>query len=142
MAYIGAIIGSYGGAWIDARIGRRGAALWVGIGLSCAVALLVHAGSGWEFGAGMFLFGLFWFHGLVTCLGLAAQVDPAGGCAAACGGAFLLGGGIGPVLGGYELDWSSGNSALFAWSVSVFMAAYVVSLWLVDRRSALPAPAP
>jgi MFS transporter, DHA1 family, inner membrane transport protein len=142
MAYIGAIIGSYGGAWIDARIGRRGAALWVGIGLSCAVALLVHAGSGWEFGAGMFLFGLFWFHGLVTCLGLAAEVDPAGGCAAACGGAFLLGGGIGPVLGGYELDWSSGNSALFAWSVSVFMAAYVVSLWLVDRRSVLPATAP
>ena len=142
MAYIGAIIGSYGGAWIDARIGRRGAALWVGIGLSCAVALLVHAGSGWQFGAGMFLFGLFWFHGLVTCLGLAAQVDPAGGCAAACGGAFLLGGGIGPVLGGYELDWSSGNSGLFAWSVSVFMAAYVVSLWLVDRRSMQPARAP
>jgi hypothetical protein len=142
MAYIGAIIGSYGGAWIDARIGRRGAALWVGIGLSCAVALLVHAGSGWEFGAGMFLFGLFWFHGLVTCLGLAAEVDPAGGCAAACGGAFLLGGGIGPVLGGYQLDWSSGNTALFAWSVSVFMAAYVVSLWLVDRRSVLPVPAP
>jgi predicted MFS family arabinose efflux permease len=95
MAYIGAIIGSYAGAWIDARIGRRGAALWVGIGLSCAVSLLVHAHSGWEFGAGMFLFGLFWFHGLVTCLGLAAQVDPAGGCAAACGGAFLMGGGIG-----------------------------------------------
>jgi DHA1 family inner membrane transport protein len=142
MAYIGAIIGSYGGAWIDARIGRRGAAFWVGIGLSCAVALLVHAGSGWEFGAGMFLFGLFWFHGLVTCLGLAAEVDPAGGCAAACGGAFLLGGGIGPVLGGYELDWSNGNSALFAWSVSVFMAAYVLSLWLVERRSVLPATAP
>jgi len=142
MAYIGAIIGSYGGAWIDARIGRRGAALWVGIGLSGAVALLVHAGSGWEFGAGMFLFGLFWFHGLVTCLGLAAEVDPAGGCAAACGGAFLLGGGIGPVLGGYQLDWSSGNSALFAWSVSIFMAAYVVCLWLVNRRSIRVAPAP
>jgi DHA1 family inner membrane transport protein len=142
MAYIGAIIGSYGGAWIDARIGRLGAALWVGIGLSCAVALLVHAGSGWEFGAGMFLFGLFWFHGLVTCLGLAAEVDPAGGCAAACGGAFLLGGGIGPVLGGYQLDWSSGNNALFAWSVGIFMAAYVVCLWLVARRNVLVAPAP
>jgi len=142
MAYIGAIIGSYAGAWIDARIGRRGAALWVGIGLSCAVSLLVHAHSGWEFGAGMFLFGLFWFHGLVTCLGLAAQVDPAGGCAAACGGAFLMGGGIGPVLGGYELDWTSGDTGFFAWSVSFLMVAYVFSLWLVDKRGVHPARAP
>jgi predicted MFS family arabinose efflux permease len=142
MAYIGAIIGSYAGAWIDARLGRRGAALWVGIGLFGAVSLLVRAGSGWQFGAGMFLFGLFWFHGLVTCLGLAAAVDPAGGCAAACGGAFLLGGGIGPVLGGYELDWSGGDSRLFAWSVGFFMAAYIVSLWLVDKRSVQVARAP
>jgi DHA1 family inner membrane transport protein len=142
MAYIGAIIGSYAGAWIDARLGRRGGALWVGIGLCCAVSLLVHAHSGWEFGAGMFLFGLFWFHGLVTCLGLAAAVDPAGGCAAACGGAFLLGGGIGPVLGGYELDWSGGDSRIFAWSVGFLMAAYVFSLWLVDRRRAQAACAP
>jgi len=142
MAYIGAIIGSYAGAGIGARIGRRGAALWVGIGLSCAVSLLVHAHSGWEFGAGMFLFGLFWFHGLVTCLGLAAQVDPAGGCAAACGGAFLMGGGIGPVLGGYELDWTSGDTGFFAWSVSFLMVAYVFSLWLVDKRGVHPARAP
>jgi predicted MFS family arabinose efflux permease len=142
MAYIGAIIGSYAGAWIDARIGRRGAALWVGIGLSCAVSLLVHAHSGWEFGAGMFLFGLFCYHGLVTCLGLAAQVDPAGGCAAACGGAFLMGGGIGPVLGGYELDWTSGDTGFFAWSVSFLMVAYVFSLWLVDKRGVHPARAP
>ncbi|MGA2399712.1 MAG: MFS transporter [Steroidobacteraceae bacterium] len=134
MAYIGAIIGSSAGAWIDARLGRRGAALWVGIGLAGAVSLLVHAHSGWEFGAGMFLFGLFWFHGLVTCLGLAAEVDPVGGCAAACGGAFLLGGGIGPVLGGYELDWSGGNTGLFAWSVGFLMAVYVFCLWLVDKR--------
>jgi len=134
MAYIGAIIGSYEGAWIDARLGRRGAALWVGVGLSCAVSLLVHAQGAWEFGAGMFLFGLFWFHGFVTCLGLAAEVDPTGGCAAACGGAFLLGGGIGPVLGGYELDWNGGDSRVFAWSVSVLMALFVVSVWLVNRR--------
>jgi len=98
--------------------------------------------SGWEFGAGMFLFGLFWFHGLVTCLGLAAQVDPAGGCAAACGGAFLMGGGIGPVLGGYELDWTSGDTGFFAWSVSFLMVAYVFSLWLVDKRGVHPARAP
>jgi predicted MFS family arabinose efflux permease len=136
MAYIGAIIGSYEGAWLDARLGRRGGALMVGIGLSGAVTLLVHAHSGWEFGAGMFLFGLFWFHGFVTCLGLAAQVDPAGGCAAACGGAFLLGGGIGPVLGGYELQWSGGQSGIFAWSVSLLMAAFVFSVWLVNGRGA------
>lgn len=142
MAYIGAIIGSYAGAWIDARLGRRGAALWVGIGLCCAVSLLVHAHGGWEFGAGMFLFGLFWFHGLVTCLGLAAAVNPSGGCAAACGGAFLLGGGIGPVLGGYELDWSGGDSRIFAWSLGFLMAAYVLSLWLVDKRGAQAACAP
>ncbi|HEX4153236.1 MAG TPA: MFS transporter [Steroidobacteraceae bacterium] len=142
MAYIGAIIGSYEGAWLDARLGRRGGALWVGIGLSCAVSLLVHAHSGWEFGAGMFLFGLFWFHGFVTCLGLAAEVDPAGGCAAACGGAFLLGGGIGPVLGGYELDWNGGDSRIFAWSVGVLMAAFVLSVWLVDRRRRQAAHAP
>lgn len=136
MAYIGAIIGSYEGAWLDARLGRRGGALWVGIGLSCAVALLVHAHSGWQFAAGMFLFGLFWFHGFVTCLGLAAQVDASGGCAAACGGAFLLGGGIGPVLGGYELDWSGGDSRIFAWSVSVLMAAFVLAIWLADPHRA------
>jgi hypothetical protein len=142
MAYVGAIIGSYEGAWLDARLGRRGGALWVGIGLVCAVTLLVHAHSGWEFGAGMFLFGLFWFHGFVTCLGLAAEVDPAGGCAAACGGAFLLGGGIGPVLGGYELDWTGGASGIFAWTVSVFMAAFVVSIWLVSKHLAPAARAP
>ncbi len=136
MAYIGAIIGSYEGAWLDARLGRLGGALWVGVGLSCAVALLVHAHSGWQFGAGMFLFGLFWFHGFVTCLGLAAEVDPSGGCAAACGGAFLLGGGIGPVLGGYELDWSGGDSRVFAWSVSVLMAAFVVAIRLANGRRA------
>ncbi len=136
MAYIGAIIGSYEGAWLDARLGRLGGALWVGIGLSCAVALLVHAHSGWQFAAGMFLFGLFWFHGFVTCLGLAAEVDPSGGCAAACGGAFLLGGGIGPVLGGYELDWSGGDSRIFAWSVGIFMAAFVVAIRLANRRRA------
>jgi hypothetical protein len=142
LAYIGAIIGSYEGAWLDARLGRRGGALWVGIGLSCAVALLVHAHGAWEFGAGMFLFGLFWFHGFVTCLGLAAEVDPAGGCAAACGGAFLLGGGIGPVLGGYELDWNGGHSGIFAWSVSVLMAAYVFAVWLADNRRLSAAHAP
>jgi predicted MFS family arabinose efflux permease len=134
MAYIGAIIGSYVGAWLDARLGRGGGALWVGVGLSCAVGLLVHAHSGWEFGAGMFLFGLFWFHGFVTCLGLAAEVDPAGGCAAACGGAFLLGGGIGPVLGGYELELNGGNSRIFAWSVSVLMAVFVLAVWLANKR--------
>lgn len=136
MAYIGAIIGSYEGAWLDARLGRRGGALWVGVGLSCAVSLIVHAHGVWEFGAGMFLFGLFWFHGFVTCLGLAAAVDPAGGCAAACGGAFLLGGGIGPVLGGYELAWNGGDSHVFGWSVSVLMAAFVLAVWLVIRSSA------
>lgn len=134
LAYIGAIIGSYEGAWLDSRLGRGGGALWVGIGLSCAVALLVHAHGAWEFAGGMFLFGLFWFHGFVTCLGLAAEVDPAGGCAAACGGAFLLGGGIGPVLGGYELDWNGADSRIFAWSVSVLMAAYVLAVWLGNNR--------
>ena len=134
MAYIGAIIGSYEGAWLDARLGRRGGALLVGLGLSCAVTLLVHAHNGWQFAAGMFLFGLFWFHGFVTCLGLAAKVDPAGGCAAACGGAFLLGGGVGPVLGGYQLEWSGGQSGIFAWSVSFLMAAFVASVWLVNGR--------
>ena len=141
LAYIGAIIGSYEGAWLDARLGRRGGAIWVGIGLSFAVSLLVHAHGTWEFAAGTFLFGLFWFHGLVTCLGLAAEVDPAGGCAAACGGAFLLGGAIGPVLGGYELDWSGGDSRVFAWSVSVLMAAFVFSVWLINRRGVSPASA-
>lgn len=134
MAYIGAIIGSYEGAWLDARLGRRGGALLVGFGLSCAVTLLVHAHNGWEFGTGMFLFGLFWFHGFVTCLGLAANVDPSGGCAAACGGAFLLGGGIGPVLGGYELDLSGGRTGVFAGSVSFLMAAFVVCVWLANGR--------
>jgi predicted MFS family arabinose efflux permease len=138
MAYIGAIIGSYEGAWVDARLGRRGGALLVGIGLTAAVTLLVHAQGAWGFGAGMFLFGLFWFHGFVTCLGLAAEVDPAGGCAAACGGAFLLGGGIGPVLGGYELEWNGGAPQVFAWSVAVLMAAFVLAVWQVNRR-AMPA---
>jgi hypothetical protein len=142
LAYIGAIIGSYEGAWLDARLGRRGGALWVGIGLSCAVTLLVHAQGAWQFGAGMFLFGLFWFHGFVTCLGLAADVDPAGGCAAACGGAFLLGGGIGPALGGYELDWNGGHSGIFAWSVSVLMAAFVLAIWLVNGKTLHAARAP
>lgn len=136
MAYIGAIIGSYEGAWLDARLGRLGGALWIGVGLCAAVALLVHAHSGWQFGAGMFLFGLFWFHGFVTCLGLAAEVDPSGGCAAACGGAFLLGGGIGPVVGGYELDWSGGDSRIFAWSVALSMAGFVVCLRLADGHRA------
>jgi predicted MFS family arabinose efflux permease len=142
MAYIGAIIGSYEGAWLDARLGRRGGALWVGVGLSCAISLLVHAHGGWEFAAGMFLFGLFWFHGFVTCLGLAAEVDPAGGCAAACGGAFLLGGGIGPVLGGYELDWSGGDTRVFAWSVSALMAVFVLLVWSVNKWGARSARIP
>ena len=102
------------------------------------MTLLVHAQGAWGFGAGMFLFGLFWFHGFVTCLGLAAEVDPAGGCAAACGGAFLLGGGIGPVLGGYELEWNGGAPQVFAWSVAVLMAAFVLAVWQVNRR-AMPA---
>ena len=84
----------------------------------------------------MLLFGLFWFHGFVTCLGLAAEVDPAGGCAAACGGAFLLGGGIGPALGAYELAWNGGDSHVFGWSVSVLMAAFVLAVWLVIKSSA------
>lgn len=134
LAYIGAIIGSYEGAWIDARLGRGGGALWVGVGLACAVALLTHSHGTWGFAAGMFLFGLFWFHGFVTCLGLAAQVDPAGGCAAACGGAFLLGGGIGPVLGGYELAWSGGASWILSWSVSLLMAVFVLCIWLTNSR--------
>jgi hypothetical protein len=134
MAYIGAIIGSYEGAWIDARLGRSRGAIWVGVGLSCAVGLLVHAQGALEFGAGMFLFGLFWFHGFVTCLGLAAEVDRSGGCAAACGGAFLLGGGLGPVVGGYELDWNGGDSRVFAWTVSVLMTLFVLSVWLVNRQ--------
>jgi hypothetical protein len=53
-----------------------------------------------------------------------------------------MGGGIGPVLGGYELDWTSGDTGFFAWSVSFLMVAYVFSLWLVDKRGVHPARAP
>jgi predicted MFS family arabinose efflux permease len=138
LAFIGSIIGSYMAAWLDERLGILGGALLVAAGLTASVSLLVHAHGVVQFGAGMFFFGVFWFHGLMTCLGLAAMVDRGGGCAAAAGGTFFLGGGVGPLLGGYELDWSGGNIGSFGWSVGALMAGFLLLVGLVHAHRSAP----
>jgi predicted MFS family arabinose efflux permease len=134
LAFIGAILGSYCAAWIDRRIGQLGGAILEAAGATAAVAALVHAQQGIVFSAGMFAFGVFWFQAYTSCLGFAADLDMKGGCAAACGGAFFLGGGLGPLIGGYEFAWGNGHYDIFTWSVCAQMLVFLLLRWIAQRN--------
>jgi predicted MFS family arabinose efflux permease len=134
LAFIGAILGSYWAAWVDKRVGQLGVAIFAAAGAAVAVATLVHARQGIVFSAGMFAFGAFWFQAYTSCLGFAADLDAKGGCAAACGGAFFLGGGLGPLIGGYELDWGKGYYGIFTWAVCAQMLAFLLLRWIAQRK--------
>jgi MFS transporter, DHA1 family, inner membrane transport protein len=129
LAIVGAIFGSYAAAWSTRVFGVLGSTLVVAAGLVLAPALLTHSRALPEFALGMFTLGLFWYLGFTQCLGLAAQVDPTGGCAAAGAGAFFLGGGIGPLLGGYEVQWSGGRYSVFVSSVLALVSLCVLCIW-------------
>jgi predicted MFS family arabinose efflux permease len=134
LAFVGSILGSYCATWIDNRIGQLRGAILVAAGATAAVAALVHARQGIVFSAGMFAFGVFWFQAYTSCLGFAADLDVKGACAAACGGAFFLGGGLGPLIGGYEFAWSKGHYDIFTWSVCAQMIVFFLLRWIALRN--------
>lgn len=131
LAIVGATLGSYLAPWTTRRFRVLGSTFLVAVGLVLAPALLTHSRGVPEFALGMFILGLFWYLGFTQLLGLSAQIDPTGGCAAAGAGAFFLGGGIGPLLGGYEVQWSGdGSLGIFVLSVLMLMALCVFCIWI------------
>ena len=133
----GAVIGSYIAGWLDRRLGSYGGALLAAAGITTAVALFAYGQGAVAFDVANLLFGASGYFGFTICLGLAAKVDASGSCAAAATGAFYLAGGVGPLIGGVELDWNRGGIGIFLWSTSIFMSAFFFLYWLIKRSASV-----
>ncbi len=114
---VGGFLGAGAAAWLSQRVARM-RALTVALILNVIITMfLSHSTSGWIYMVAAF--------GQIVCvyfvmpylLGIAAELDPQGGCATAVGGMFMLTGATGPLLGGFLTQW--GGYTSLGWNMLV-----------------------
>ncbi len=134
LSVIGGIVGGIVAAWLGRRYGRF-VPILTGIAVQVlSVFFLVYTSSGIVFVVSLAIGTFCLFFCYPFLLGAAAEIDPRGGCAAAVGGAFILAGGLGPVLGGLLIVWFDGFQGI-AWGVLVCSIAALALLRHVHQKS-------
>jgi predicted MFS family arabinose efflux permease len=133
---LGGIAGGIVAAWIGRRWGRFPPILIAMIVNVIAVYFLVHTTVGMIFVVSLATATFCTFFVYPYLLGAAAEIDPLGGCAAAVGGAFILAGGGGPILGGLLTSWFGGFEGI-AWGLVAATLATLGLLGYVKRSSAV-----
>lgn len=128
-------------AWIGTRFGRT-LPLAAGIGTIAAAGLVLgHATTPLAFVAAELAYNTAYLFIAPFLLGTAAAVDAQGRVAAATGGAVLVGGAVGPGLGGIAVAW--GSYPPLAWLfLACCGAGILLILPLLLRLDRAPARAP
>lgn len=126
--------GGFLGGILSAKVGRRidrRILIFMGMLANMMTGLwLTHTNNSvaYIFAAPMFIGCLYFIYPYF--LGLAADIDPKGGCPAAIGATFIMTGGTGPLFGGYLVE-SAGLEAV-GWAIVVgCMASYLVLYYLL-----------
>jgi len=131
---VGGFVGAGAAAWLSQRVPRMHA-LTVAVVLNVLNALvLCYSTDGIVYIVAAFVQIVCVYFIMPYLLGIAAELDPQGGCAAAVGGMFMLTGATGPVLGGFVTQW--GGLEALGWNMAACAALSFAFLGYAAKSAA------